>query len=136
LDVLGLDGDTLGVNGAKVGILEERHEVCLNGLLESTDGGRLEPKVGLEVLSDFSDKTLEGELSDQELSRLLVSSNLSESDGTWLISVRLLDTTGAGRRFSCCFAGELFSWGLASSGLSSGLLGSCHCDCVVVWIDE
>ena len=38
LDVLGLDGDTLGVDGAEVGIFEQRDEVGLNGLLESTDG--------------------------------------------------------------------------------------------------
>ena len=38
LDVLGLDGDTLGVDGAQVGIFEEGHEVSLNGLLESADG--------------------------------------------------------------------------------------------------
>ena len=39
LDVLGLDGDTLGVDGAQVGIFEEGDEVGLNGLLKSTDGG-------------------------------------------------------------------------------------------------
>ena len=39
LDVLGLNGDTLGMDGAKVGILEKRDEVCFNGLLKSTDGG-------------------------------------------------------------------------------------------------
>ena len=38
LDVLALDGDTLGVNGAEVGIFEERNEICLDGLLEGTDG--------------------------------------------------------------------------------------------------
>ena len=30
LNVLGLDGDTLGVDGAQVGIFEERDEVSLN----------------------------------------------------------------------------------------------------------
>jgi hypothetical protein len=79
---LGLDGDTLGVDGAKVGVLEERDEVSLNGLLKSTDGRRLEAKVGLEVLCDFTDQTLEGELADEELSRLLVATDLTESDGT------------------------------------------------------
>ena len=39
-------------------------------------------------------QTLEGELSDEELGRLLVSSNLTESDGTGLVAVRLLDTSG------------------------------------------
>jgi hypothetical protein len=39
-------------------------------------------------------ETLEGELSDEKLGGLLVSSNLTESDGTRLVAVRLLDTTG------------------------------------------
>jgi histone H3 len=82
LDVLGLDGDTLGVDSAQVGVFEEGDEVGLNGLLESTDGGGLEAKVGLEVLGDFTDQTLEGELSDQKLSGLLVATDLTESDGT------------------------------------------------------
>jgi hypothetical protein len=83
LDVLGLDGDTLGVDGAQVGVLKERHEVGLNGLLQSTDGGRLEAQVGLEVLSNLTDQSLEGQLSDEELSGLLVATNFSESDGTF-----------------------------------------------------
>lgn len=58
LDVLGLDGDALGVDGAEVGVLEERDEVRLDRLLESADGRRLEAEVGLEVLSDLTN--LEG----------------------------------------------------------------------------
>jgi hypothetical protein len=34
------------------------------------DSRGLEAKVGLEVLSDLSDETLEGKLSDEELGRL------------------------------------------------------------------
>jgi histone H3 len=83
LDVLGLDGDTLGVDGAEVGVLEEGDQVSLNGLLESTNGGGLEAEVGLEVLGDLTNQTLEGELADQELSGLLVATDLTESDGTW-----------------------------------------------------
>jgi histone H3 len=70
------------VDGAQVGVLEEGDEVSLNGLLESTDGGGLEAKVGLEVLSNFTDQTLEGELADQKLGGLLVTTNLTKSDGT------------------------------------------------------
>ena len=77
-----MDGDTLGVDGAKVGIFEEGDEVSLNGFLEGTNGGRLEAEVGLEVLSNFTNETLEWKLSDQELSRLLVATNLTKSDGT------------------------------------------------------
>ena len=113
LDILRLDGDTLGVDGAQVGILEEGDQVSLHGLLESADGRRLEAEVGFEVLSDFSDETLEGEFADQELGGFLVATDLTvkvislcrwvcegsgdalpESDGTGLITMRLLDTTG------------------------------------------
>ena len=108
LDVLGLDGDTFGVDGAQVGIFEERDEVGLDGLLKGTDGGGLEAEVGLEVLGDFTDKTLEWQLADEELSRLLVATDFSESDGTRLIPMRLLDTTGG--------------WGSLAGSLGSELL--------------
>ena len=64
LDILGLDGDTLGVDGAEIGVFEKGDEVGLDRLLEGTDGGRLEAEVGFEVLGDFTDETLEGELAD------------------------------------------------------------------------
>jgi len=83
LDVLALDGDTLGVDGAQVGVLEEGDEVGLDGLLQGADGGALEAEVALEVLGDLTDETLEGELADEELGRLLVATDLTESDGTW-----------------------------------------------------
>jgi histone H3 len=88
LDVLGLDSDTLGVDGAQVGVLEQRDEVSLNGLLESTDGGGLETEIGLEVLGDLTDQTLEGELADEQLSGLLVATDLTQSDGTYDGNVR------------------------------------------------
>jgi hypothetical protein len=58
LNVLGHDGDTLGMNGAEVGVFEQSNQVSFASLLESEDGGRLEAQVVLEVLSNFSDETL------------------------------------------------------------------------------
>ena len=55
LDVLALDGDTLGVDGAEVGVLEEGDEVRLDGLLQCADGGGLEAEVALEVLGNLTD---------------------------------------------------------------------------------
>lgn len=118
LDVLALDGDTLGVDGAQVGVLEEGDEVGLNGLLERTDGGALEAEVGLEVLGDLTNQTLEGELADEELGRLLVATDLTESDGTRLVAVRLLDTTGRRGGLASGLGGELLTGGLATSGLA------------------
>lgn len=67
LDVLWHDCDTLGVDGAQVGVLEETDEVSLAGFLEGHDGGALEAEIGLEVLRDFADQALERQLADQQL---------------------------------------------------------------------
>ena len=71
------------MDGAQVGVLEQGDEVGLDGLLEGTDGGRLEAEVGLEVLGNLTDQTLEGELADEQLGGLLVATDLTESDGTY-----------------------------------------------------
>ena len=68
LDVLGHNGDTLGVDGAQVGVLEKADEVSLASLLQSHNCRRLEAEIGLEVLSNLSHQTLEGKLADEQLS--------------------------------------------------------------------
>jgi hypothetical protein len=65
LDVLGHDGDALGVDGAEVGVLEEADQVRLGSLLQRGDCGALEAEVGLEVLRDFPHQALERQLADQ-----------------------------------------------------------------------
>jgi hypothetical protein len=127
LDVLGLNGNTLGMNSTKVGVLEEGDQVSLDGLLKSTDGRRLETKIGLEVLGDLTNQPLEGKLANQKLGGLLVATNLTKSDGTRLIPMRLLDTTSRGGRLASNLMGELLARSLSSSGLASGLFSASHC---------
>ena len=81
------------MDGSKVGVLEERDEVRLGGLLQGHDGGGLETQVGLEILSNLADETLEGQLPDQQLRGLLVATNFTEGDSSGTETVRLLDTT-------------------------------------------
>ena len=126
LDVLGHDGDSLGVDGAQVGILKKADEVSFRSFLESHDGGRLESEVGFEVLGDFSDESLEGQLSDEKLGRFLVSSDLSEGDGSRSVSVWLLDASGCWSRLSSGLGGELLSRSFSSGRFSGGLLCSGH----------
>lgn len=114
----GLDGDTLGVDGAQVGVLEEGDEVSLNGLLESTDSGGLEAEIRLEVLGNLTDETLERKLADQELSGLLVPTDLTESDGSGLVSVGLLDTAGRRSGLAGSLGSKLLTGGLATSGFT------------------
>ena len=98
------------------------------GLLQSTDGRRLEAKVGLEVLSNLTNETLERKLADQKLRALLVATNFTESHRTRLVTVRLLyciglaqdmhviihTTTSHGCRLASCLGGELLTRGLAT----------------------
>ena len=126
LDVLGHDGDTLGVDGTQVGVFEETDEVGLGSFLEGHDGRGLEPEVGFEVLGDFTDQTLEGQLADEELSALLVTSDLTESYGTGPVPVGFLDASCGRGGLASCLGGELLAWGLATGGLAGSLLGTSH----------
>jgi len=128
LDVLGHDGHTLGVDGAQVGVLEQTDEVGLAGLLEGHDGGRLEAQVGLEVLGDLAHETLEGQLADEQLGGLLVTTDLTQGDCSGPVSVGLLHTSGGGRALAGGLGCQLLTGRLASGGLASGLLSSCHCE--------
>jgi hypothetical protein len=126
LNILGHDSNTLGVDSAKVGIFKETDEVGLGSLLKGKDGRSLETKVGLEVLGDLTDETLERELADQEVGTLLVTTDLTESDGSRSVSVRLLDTTGGWGRLTSSLGCELLTRSLASGRFTSGLLGTGH----------
>ena len=126
LDVLWHDGDSLGVDGAQVGVFEETDQVSLAGLLKGHDGRALETQVGLEVLGDFSDETLEGQLADEQLGRLLVATDLTKSDGTGAVTMRFLDAASGRRALASGLGGQLLAGRLATGGFASGLLGTGH----------
>ena len=104
-------------------------------------------KTYLEVLSNFTDKTLEGEFANEKFSGLLVSPDFTESDSSGPEAMRLLHTTGSGLRvesdrmtpkstWESTYGGltgsgglcsKLLTRGLATSGLASGLLSAGHC---------
>ena len=56
----------------KIGVLKETDKVGFAGFLQSHHGRALEPQVGLEVLGNLANQTLEGELANQQLCRLLI----------------------------------------------------------------
>ena len=126
LDIFWHNGDSLGVDGAQVGVFEEADQVSFGGFLKSHDGRALESEIGFEILGNFSDQSLEWKFSHEQFGGFLVSSDFSESDGSWSESMWLFDTTGGWGGFSGSFGGELLSWGFASGGFSSGLLSSSH----------
>ncbi len=107
LDVFGHDGDSLGVDGAQVGVLKQTDQISLAGLLQGHDSGALEAQVRLEVLSDFSHQTLEGQLADQQLGGLLIATDLSQSHGAGPVAMRLLDAAGGRSALTGGFGSEL-----------------------------
>lgn len=110
------DGHTLGVDGAQVGVLEETNQVSLRGLLEGSDGRALEAEIGLELLRDFTDEALEGELADEQVGRLLVATDFTKSDGTGSEAVRALGASSGG-----VLAGLLGSRGTLAGNLTTGV---------------
>jgi hypothetical protein len=126
LDVLGHDGDALGVDGTEVGVLEEPDEVRLGGLLQRGDGGALEAEVSLEVLRDLPHETLERQLADEQLRALLVLADLTESDSAGAEAVRFLHPAGRRRRLARRLGSQLLPRRLAAGGLARRLLRAGH----------
>jgi hypothetical protein len=70
----------------------KRRSVC-NVIMSKSDD-EAQNRTYLKVLCDFTDKTLERKLPDEELSRFLVATNFSKSDCSGAETMGLLDTTG------------------------------------------
>ena len=60
-------------------------------------------RTNLEVLSNFTDKTLEGKLADEELRRLLVPTDLTKGHCTRAETMGLLHTTSGLCGMACQF---------------------------------
>jgi len=109
LNVLRHDCDTLGVNGTQVGILEQSNKISLRGLLESQHGTALESKIALEILGNFTNQTLEGQLADEKVGGLLVTTDLTKSDSSGTVSVRLLHTSSCRGGLTGGLGGQLLT---------------------------
>ena len=128
LDVLRHDGDTLGVDGAQVGVFEKTDQVGLASLLKGHHSRALEAEIGFEVLGDFTNQSLERQLADQKLRRLLVATDFTKSYRTRAVTMRLLHTSGGRRALASGLRGQLFPGSFATGRLASSLLGTGHCD--------
>ena len=108
------------MNSTEVSVLEKRHQVGLSCFLEGQDSLALESDFLLELSSDLTNQSLEGQLSDEQVSlnkstkarenptesvghqvityALLEFSDLSEGNGSGFEAVRLLDSGNDGGR--------------------------------------
>ena len=65
-------------------------------------------------------------MKKQEKYRLLVLSDLSESNGTWSELMGFLDPSAQWGTLTGCLGGQLLAGSLGSSGFTGCLLGSGH----------
>ena len=93
----------------QVCILKESNEVSLSSLLKSKYSRSLETKISLEILSDLTYETLEGQLTDEEVSGLLVTTDLTKSYSSGTVTVGLLDSSGCGGRLTCSLGCKLLT---------------------------
>ena len=77
-------------------------------------------------MGDLTDKTLEWELADEKLSRLLVSPDLTESHSSGPVAMGLLHTASCRGGLAGSLGCQLLSRGLASGRFTRGLLGTGH----------
>jgi hypothetical protein len=82
------------VDGAQVGVLKETDQVGFAGFLKGSNSCALESEISFEILSDLTNQTLEGQLTDEQLSGFLVSTDLTKSYSTRPVSVGFLDASG------------------------------------------
>lgn len=105
LHVLGHDGDSLGMNGTQVSVLEEPNQVGLGSFLQGTNCARLEAQAKLKVLGNLTNQALEGKLADEEVSHLLKSADFTKCHSTRAVAMGLLHSASG--------------WGRLASGLGS-----------------
>ena len=79
LDILWHDGNSPGVNGTQIGVIEQPNKVSLCCFLETQYCRRLEPQVCLVVLGDLPHQPLERQLSDEQCCALLEMTDVIQS---------------------------------------------------------
>ena len=115
LDIFRHDSHALGMDGCEIRVFEKTYEVSLGRFLKSEDGRSLETKISLEILGNLTNKPLEGELANEELSGLLVATDFAKSDSSGSVAMRLLHSSGGRRTFASSLGGELFAGCFSSS---------------------
>ena len=65
-------------------------------------------------------------ISNEQVGRLLVTTDLTKSDGSGTVTVGLLHTSSGGGRFTGSLCGKLLTGSFSSGGFTSGLLGTGH----------
>lgn len=133
IHVLWENGNALGMNGAKIGILEEPDQIGLGRILQREKCITIKAQIALEHLCDFTDKTNKWDFAQQQIRILLVSTNLHERPGPRTVSMGLLHTTSWPGSLASSPIWQRHARPLSALSLASCLFGTCH---LFEWTDD
>lgn len=68
------------MNGTKVGVCKEAHQIGFCRFLQRQDGRGLKAQVQFELLRNFPNEALEGQLANQKLGALLVLADFAQGN--------------------------------------------------------
>jgi hypothetical protein len=110
-----------------IAVFKEVNKVCFQSFMEGKKGRALYLQIRLQIGSNLFDKMLEGCLSDQKVSVLLVFMDLTNGDGPRVVMMGFLHAPHVSSLLLCSLCCKMMAWGLSPSWLACGLLCSGHC---------
>ncbi len=96
-----------------IAVFKEMNKVCFQSLLEGKKGRALHFQIRLQIGSNLFDKTLEGCLSDQKVSVLLVFTDLMNDDGPRAVTMGFLHAPCVSSLLLCSLCCKMMGWGLS-----------------------
>ncbi len=96
-----------------IAVFKDANKVCFQSLLEGKNGCALHSQIQLQIGSNLFDKMLEGCLSDQKVSVLLVVTDLTNGDGPRVVTIGFLHAPRVSSLLLCSLCCKMMAWGLS-----------------------
>ncbi|PNX61597.1 hypothetical protein L195_g052542 [Trifolium pratense] len=77
LNILRHNSNSLSMNSTKISIFKQTNKISFSSFLKCRNSTTLESQIGFEILSDFSNQSLEWKFPNEKLCALLILSDLS-----------------------------------------------------------
>jgi len=91
------------MNSTQIRIFKQTDKICLDSLLKGSNSTALESQIGLEILCNFPDESLEGKLANEKFGGFLVTTDFSKGDSTGSVTMGFFDAACCRCGFTCCF---------------------------------
>ncbi len=110
-----------------IAVFKEANKVCFQSFLEGKKCRALHLQIWLQIGSNLFDKKLEGCLSDQKVSVLLVFTDLTNGNDPRAVTMGFLHAPHVSSLLLCSLCCKMMVWDLSPSWLACSLLCSGYC---------